>query len=215
VRRRLLRASMLGGGSAALFVVAMGFLHTPYGRPLMRRLGMRCPARDISPTVAEALRLRGVRALRGARPALVRPALGLQLDQARLGDARGWAAARGGTCAARARPSALLTCRDVSGYDEITFGFAPDGRLVSASALREGMPAGQAARLFDRLRRDLGRQLGTEGEVAGDAVPAALAAGPLRVVRVQHRFSDYLATVTAMNLPQGVAVREQYVSARD
>jgi len=37
----------------------------------------------------------------------------------------------------------------------------------------------------------------------------------LRTARLQYRFTDYLATVTAMNLPGGVALREQYQSARD
>ncbi len=45
--------------------------------------------------------------------------------------------------------------------------------------------------------------------------PSALAGGPLHSARVQYRFSDYLATVTAMNLPDGIALREQYESARD
>lgn len=216
-RRALVRALACTGGAAVAFVAAIGFLHTPAGRPLMRRLGMSCPARAVSPEAAEALRMRGVRALRGATAAPARPALGLQLDGARLPDVQRWAAARGGSCTARARPSALVTCRQssaASGSDEVTFGFAPDGRLVSVSRLRSGLAGTAAAGLFQDLRQALSPQLG-DGAQAGEATAAALAGAPLRTARLQYRFSDYLATVTAMNLPAGIALREQYESARD
>jgi hypothetical protein len=216
-RRSLVRALACTGGAAAAFVAVMGFLHTSAGRPFMRRLGMSCPARAVSPEAAEGLRMRGVRGLRGATPAPARPALGWQLDGARLADVQSWAAARGGTCTVRARPSALLTCRQTSAAgpnDEVTFGFAPDGRLVSVSRLRSGLPGTTAAGLFQDLRQTLSPQLG-DGTQAGEATAAALVAGPLHTARLQYRFSDYLATVTAMNLPAGIALREQYESARD
>ncbi len=213
-RQSLVRALAWSGGVAAVFVAAMGFLHTSAGRPFMRRLGMTCPARAVTPQAAEALRMRGVRELRGLAAAPARPALGLQLDGARVSDVQRWAAGRGATCAARARPSALLTCRQIPTYDEVTFGFAPDGRLVSVSTLRGHLPAGSAAGLFESLRQELSAQLGG-GALAGEATAVALAGGPLHSARVQYRFSDYLATVTAMNLPDGIALREQYESARD
>ncbi|HVT08174.1 MAG TPA: hypothetical protein VHO67_12005, partial [Polyangia bacterium] len=135
-------------------------------------------------------------------------------DGARLADVQQWAAARGGTCAARTRPSSLLSCRQIASYDEVTFGFAPDGRLISVSALRTGLPGAEAAGRFDGLQQSLSAQLGA-GALAGEPTAAALAGGPLHTARLQYRFSDYLATVTAMNLPGGIAVREQYQSARD
>ena len=180
----------------------------------MRRLGMSCPARSVSPEAAEALRQRGIRGLRGPTPAPARPALGLELDGARLADVQHWAAERGGLCTARARPSALLTCGQIGDYDEVTFGFAPDGRLVSVSTLRARLPGSGAAGSFEALHQVLSAQLG-EGVLAGEATAAALEAGPLHTARLQYRFTDYLATVTAMNLPAGVALREQYESARD
>ena len=195
-------------------VGAVGLLHTPLGRPLMRRLGATCPARAVSPAAAEALRQRGVGALRGGRPAPERPALGLALDGARREDARRWAASRGGTCQARERPSSLLTCRSVPAYDEVAFGFAPDGRLVSVATLREHLPARMAADRFGEIQRALTARLGS-GALAGDPTESHLRGGPLHLARLQYRFSDYLATVTAMNLPGGVALREQYQSATD
>ncbi|HVY37195.1 MAG TPA: hypothetical protein VHM31_04650 [Polyangia bacterium] len=214
-RRRWLVRGLTGTGGAALaFVAVMGFLHTPAGRPFMRRLGMTCPARAVTPAAAEALRMRGARELRGPAPAPVRPALGLDLDRARLADVQQWAAARGASCTARARPSSLLSCRQIPSYDEVTFGFAPDGRLISVSALRTGLPGTEAAERFDVLQRSLSAQLGA-GTLAGQATAGALAGGPLHTARLQYRFSDYLATVTAMNLAGGIALREQYQSARD
>lgn len=212
--RRRFKPIAVAGAAVALSVVAIGVLHTPYGRPLMRRWGMRCPARDVSPAAAEALRLRGAHALRGDRPAPARPALGLDLDRADLDGARGWAAARRGSCTTRERPSSSLICRNVAGYDEVTFGFAPDGRLISAATFRQGLPAAAAARLFRQIQDGLAARLGGAGDLAGDPAADALGAGALRVARLQHRFSDYLATVTAMNLPGGIALREQYQSAR-
>jgi hypothetical protein len=35
----------------------------------------------------------------------------------------------------------------------------------------------------------------------------------MRTARLQYRFSDYVATVTAMNLSGRIALREQYQSA--
>jgi hypothetical protein len=196
--------------AAAVLVAAIGLLHTPLGRPLMRRVGMACPARSVSPEAAEALRMRGVRGLRGRAPAPARPALGLVLDGARAADVQAWAAVRGGACTARQRPSALLTCRGVGVYDEVTFGFAPDGRLVSVATMREGLPGGAAAGAFDEIRRQLAARLDDGGDLVGE-----LAGDPRHVARLQYRFADYLATVTAMNLSGGVALREQYQSARD
>ncbi|HXJ23608.1 MAG TPA: hypothetical protein VMT03_25555 [Polyangia bacterium] len=201
--------------SAVVVTAGIGLLHTPLGRPLMMRVGMGCPARKVSPEAAEALRMRGVRGLRGPAPAPARPALGLALDGARQSDAQAWAAARGGTCAVRERPSSLLTCHHLAAYDEVTFGFAPDGRLVSVATLRERLPGAAAAGAFEDIHRQLAARLATDGELAGDPAPARLEAGPLRVARLQYRFADYLATVTAMNLPEGIALREQYQSARD
>jgi hypothetical protein len=219
--RALFAAGLLGGG----FVGVMGFLHTPAGRPLMKRLGMSCPARKVSPAQAEALRMRGARALRGTVAAPARPALGLELDLAREADVAAWARARGLACVSRERPSAMLTCTGVPAsalssaagagmVDEVSFAFAPDGRLVSVDSLRRTLTAPEASRLFGRIADDLKAKLGTSGTRVGEPTPDYLGSGALHAARVQYRFTDYLATVTAMNLSGRVALREQYQSAR-
>jgi len=206
------------------FTGVVGLLHAPVGRPLMGRLGMSCPARGVSPAAAEALRQRGVGALRGTAPAPARPALGLSLDRTRVVDVRAWASARGVACEARQRPSSVVTCTNVpltavwpgriaGTIDELAFAFAPDGRLVAVDSLRRGLSGAAASRLFDELARELAAVLGPDGERVGDSTAAYLDEAPMRTARLRYRFSDYLATVTAMNLDGRVALREQYQSA--
>jgi hypothetical protein len=224
-RRRAVRALFAAGMLGGAFVGVMGFLHTPAGRPFMKRLGMSCPARKVSPAQAETLRQRGVGALRGTAAAPARPALGLALDTARAADVAAWAKDHGLGCLARERPSATFTCTSVPAaalssavgdgiIDQIVFAFAPDGRLVSVDSLRRALTAPDAARLFGRIEDDLAAKLGGGGVRVGDATPAYLGGGVMHTARVQYRFSDYLATVTAMNLSGRVALREQYQSAR-
>jgi hypothetical protein len=219
--RALFVAGLLGGG----FVGVMGFLHTPAGRPLMARLGMSCPARKVTPAQAEALRIRGVTSLRGTGLAPARPALGLALDVAQVADIATWASARGLACSSKKRPSLTFTCTGVPAsalasaadrgtIDEVTFAFAPDGHLVGVDSLRRTMTAADASWLFGLITDDLAAQLGTGGARVGEPTPAYLAGGALHTARVQYRFADYLATVTAMNLSGRVALREQYQSAR-
>jgi hypothetical protein len=224
-RRRAARTLIVAGTLAGAFVGVMGFLHTPYGRPLMARLGMSCPARRVTPAQAEALRVRAVDALRGKAPAPSRPALGLALDVSRPAEVSAWAQARGLPCVSKERPSRMITCANVPAaalsrppsdgiIDEVTFAFAPDGRLVSVDSLRRTLSAGDASRLFGDIADDLAAKLGSNGARVGEPTPAYLGSGMLHTARVQYRFADYLATVTAMNLSGRVALREQYESAR-
>jgi hypothetical protein len=79
--------------------------------------------------------------------------------------------------------------------------------------LRRALSGAEASRLFEALARELAAALGTNGERAGDTTASYLTGGPLRTARLRYRFSDYVATLTATNLPSGVALREQYQSA--
>ena len=88
----------------------IGLLHTPYGRPLMRRLGVACPAAKVSPGEVEAVRLRAVAALRTEVPSPARPAVGQTLDVSRAADVTAWARARGLACVESARPSHTIRC---------------------------------------------------------------------------------------------------------
>jgi hypothetical protein len=50
--------------------------------------------------------------------------------------------------------------------------------------------------------------------MVGDTTPAYLAGGSMHTARLQYRYSDYLATITAMNIAGRVVMHEQYESAR-
>ena len=104
------RVLALVGGSCVGLVGLIGLLHTPYGRPLMRHLGMACPAAKVSPGEVEAVRLRAVAALRTEVPSPARPAAGQTLDVSRAADVIAWARARGLACVEAARPSHTIKC---------------------------------------------------------------------------------------------------------
>jgi hypothetical protein len=222
---RVGRALLSAGAVAAVLTAGVGLLHTPAGRRLMARAGVGCPAMRATPADVEALRLRGLAGLRGVAQAPARPALGLALDGLRSDDVGRWATARGLDCTRRTRPSELVTCANVPGgavstaandlpLDELTFAFAPDGRLVSVSTLRRQLSDATAARALMQIVRDLRTQLGAPEIAAG--LPSASDGSPtgnFGTARVQYRFRDYLATLTAMNLGGRVVLREQYQSA--
>ena len=217
------RILALLGGTCAGLIGLIGLLHTPYGRPLMRRLGAACPAAKVAPAEVEAVRLRAVALLRTEVPSPARPAAGQKLDVSRAADVTAWARARRLACVESARPSHTIRCEGSVGermrdprmppVDQIVFAFAPEGRLVSVDRLRSRLTAADASRLFGQTADELATALGP-GRVAGDATPDDLASGSMHVARLAYRFSDYLATVTAMNLSGRVALREQYQSAR-
>jgi hypothetical protein len=223
-RRRLVRAFVATGAAAAGFTAIVGLLHTPYGRPIMARLGIGCPAKRVSPAEAEALRMQGVRELRGTKPSPARPALGFALDVSREDDVGAWIRAYGLRCDTVQRPSWMVRCAEVPAaafsrgegagtIDEVSFAFAPDGRLVSVQTFWRALNADEASRLFTHIAKKLASTLGSEGERTGTATPAFLGAGSMQTARVSYRYSDYLATVTAMNLDGRIGLREQYQSA--
>jgi len=224
MRGRLL--AVLAGLTTA-FIGLVGLLHTPYGRPLMRRIGVACPATRVSPDEVEAVRLRAVAALRTEVASPARPALGQTLDVSRAPEVLAWTRARGLVCAASVRPVHALTCegggapgaaaaRSRPGSppaDQVVFAFAPDGRLVSVDRLRSTLTAAEASRLFGQTADELAAALGP-GQLVGEATPEYLTGGSMHAVRVAYRFSDYLATVAAVNVGGRIVMHEQYESAR-
>ena len=218
---------VLSAGIVALVATGfIGLLHTPAGRPFLAALGLGCPVKRVTPAQAEALRQRGLSGLRGASPAPARPALGLSLDVSTEQDVKDWASRAHLECAVVNRGLRQLSCsaggvgqsdlaavREAGG--EVTFAFNPSGHLVSVDLLRSRVPAPTAARLFTQRAAALRSVLGDPAVAAGDATSSYLGSGPMRTARLVYRFSDYVATVTAMNLPPaGVALRELYQSAR-
>jgi hypothetical protein len=220
----LKRTLKLVAATLGLAFGAIGFLHTPAGRPVLAALGVGCPAARVSPVEVEALRQRALVSLRGATPAAARPAFGLALDASTELQVTAWTAAHGLDCTAAARPTRRLTCLDVpasalpsaaagTGLDEVSFTFFPDGRLLGVETLRRRLTAAAAGRLFTTITDDLDARVGRATERAGAPTAAYLDGGAMHTAFARYRYSNFLATVTAMNLSGRVALREQYQSA--
>jgi hypothetical protein len=96
---------------------------------------------------------------------------------------------------------------------DLALTFGPQGHLVSVDAFTRGLPPAGAAAAFTSSDARLGTLLGPPTDRAGDGDLAALAHAPLATSRHRYRFSDYVAIVSVTNLPSGLAVREQYLSA--
>jgi hypothetical protein len=205
-----MRIKLLSAALAA--VAAIGLLHMPWARPLLRKVS-GCPVPRLSPAQIEAAQVRAFHKLRGQSRAPEHPALGFDLESEGLAEVQEWARQRGLSCDLR-REGALLVCPNVPSfaspagaaftYDELAFGFrVRDGKLVNLTALRTGLPE-PTARVALRVRgEELSRALGVpESKTAGENAYVAF------------RFADYLAEASAMPLPgRGYALREHYMSA--
>ena len=224
-RARLLRVSSYVASVLAGLTLFVGFLHTKAGRPLLVRLGVGCPVKA-SPEDVEAARRKSARALRGVETAASRPALGFALDSMTLSDVKAWAAKNDLNCAELR--TGLMRCSDVpvtafgdqekgANVDQLDFGFAPaTQQLVNISAWRHGMSGNAAAAQMGSTVSAMQKQLGAPTREAGDRTANYLASGPMHTAIVEYRFKDYIADVSATNVPgRGLLLREHYMSARD
>src|SRR3954468_20323775 len=141
--------------AAAAIVSAGALLHTPWARPLLRRMG-GCPVERLSPAQIEAAQGRAFRKLRGASPAPDRPALGFKLEETTLAEVRAWALQQGLSCET-ARDGAFLSCQGPR--DDFSFGFRlRDLRLVNVTTLRTGLAEDAARADFRGLTAELSRR---------------------------------------------------------
>ena len=221
-RNRVIRGLVgLAGGGVAL-VALVGLLHLPAARPLLALVGVGCPS-QASPDAVETARLAAAHAERGAAPSPARPALGFALDETTLADVEAWSAAHGLDCETK-RAGTVVVCKDVpnevfggaaGAVDDVSFAFEPAAhRLVTVTTLRNRLDPAGAADQMQGIMRTLGASLG-EGRVVGAADPVYLAAHPMRTAKVEYRYADYIANVSATNLGSRVVVREHYMSALD
>ncbi|HEY2736402.1 MAG TPA: hypothetical protein VGI70_20525, partial [Polyangiales bacterium] len=219
-----IRALVYTASVLAALTLLIAALHTSAARPLLARLGMKCPL-DASPAEVEAARLESARVTRGTEAAASRPALGFVLDQTTLADVKAWAEKKNVSCD-EARTRSLLHCTNVpetalgkSGpeFNDLDFGFSPsNARLVNISAWRSGMSSRAASAQMKAIAASLAAELGAPASTKGDLSARYFASGPMRTAFVQYRFSDYIADVTATNIPdKGLILREHYMSARD
>lgn len=222
---RLPRRLLVGGSvTFAAAVAAVGWMHTPAARPVLRALGVHCPVDSATPAQVAALRELGLARFRGAARAPLRPALGMSLDHTTEQEVLAWAHMKSANCKTVVHGDRFLRCRGVDaralGLDgpaisELWFSFGSAGTLVGVDVYRRGLDAQESVAAWSGATRTLKTQLGPPQVEFGDASPKVLLASALQTARVQYRYSDYVATITAVNLPYaGLAVREQYLSAR-
>lgn len=222
-RALLIRVSIYAACVLVALTVVVGLLHTPAGRPLLALLGVGCPMKA-SPEAVEAARLRSARSLRGTEAAASRPALGFSLDTMTLSDVKAWAQRENVAC--EDKRVGFLQCTDVrlgalgahgATIDQLDFGFSPQTeRLVNITAWRERLTGEAAAAHMNGVVNQLRAQLGSPTREAGARSAGYLAAGALHTAIVSYRFKDYVADVSATNIPgHGLSLREHYMSARD
>lgn len=222
-RAQLKRVSIYVASVLAALTLFGGFLHTQAGRPLLARLGVSCPI-QASPEAIEAARNESARTQRGSTLASSRPALGFALDRVTLAEVKAWAEQKRVSC--EDVRAGLVRCTDVplaalggSGpiINRLDLGFSlAEQRLVNLSAWRNGLTSTVAVAQLDAVVASMNAQVGLPSHEAGTRSAQYLAAGPLHTAVVQYRFKDYLADVSATNIPgRGLSLREHYMSARD
>jgi hypothetical protein len=222
-RAQLKKIALYTVSVLAGLTLLIGFLHTKAGRPLLARLGVSCPVKA-SPEAVEAARLHSARTLRGTEAAASRPALGFALDSMTLNDVKAWAARKNVSC--DELRVGLMRCTDVPSVavgstgpaiNQLDFGFAPaTEHLVNVSAWRNGMTGDAAAAQLATVVEKMKEQLGAPTREAGSRTAGYLASGAMHTATVEYRFKDYIADVTATNIPgRGLLMREHYMSARD
>ncbi|MES1177528.1 MAG: hypothetical protein ABUL62_24610 [Myxococcales bacterium] len=87
---------------------------------------------------------------------------------------------------------------------------------MNITAWRDGLTSAVAATQMGAVVASMREQLGAPTREAGARTASSLAAGPMHTAIVSYRFKDYIADVSATNIPgRGLTLREHYMSARD
>jgi hypothetical protein len=201
-----------------------GWMHTPSGLRMLAALGVPCPINTVPIERVVALRQHGVASLKALAPAPARPAPGgLVLDRTTEAEAGALLAHAHGHCEAQVRGYHYLRCRGIDAaalalagppVSELWLSFNGAGRLIGIDIYRRGMQDDDVRATWADAAGRLQSALGKPSVAFGDPSPQVLAAMPIQTARVQYRYADYVATVTASHLPQsGLSVREQYMSS--
>jgi len=220
------RASITLVSAALAVTLAGGLLHTKAGRPWMARIfGGGCPLNSVTAEQLDAARHGAVASARGTERAPARPAFVFKLDESTVADVKAWALRAGVACAQD--KAWLIKCSDVpasslgrapseGAIEELAMGFAADGRLVNITTLRRHLSPGDGSRVMREIATAVVTELGRPHELPVEIATGSVSAEPLSSMKMSLTYSDYIAEITALNLPtSGVAVREHYLSARD
>lgn len=224
-RRGLRRYAMPSVAALTVAIGLVGAMHLKAARPVLAMLGVPCPVDNTTAEQVSALRASGLAHLRADQFAPARPVPGgFVLDGTTAEEAARWAHENGIACDDVKHGYSYLRCRGVDAnklglagppISELWLSFGPSGHIVGIDVYRRGMSASDTTAAWDGARDALRNALGMPTLTMGDASPEVLSRSPLQTARFQYRFSDYVAIVTASNLPYaGLAVREQYMSPR-
>jgi hypothetical protein len=228
ISRRIVRRTLAASAVVASVVLAIGMLHMPFARPLLMRLG-GCPMAGVRMTAKEMENARHMAAAsrRGGASSPARPALGFVLDATTVSEVREWAKRAGVRCQ-NPHPG-LVVCTDVPAravgmaesdekLDEIAFGFSEQDRLVNATTMRTHLSPQSAEWTSREILSSLASHLGPAHKTVGTFGAAQLRLEPAAssISTALYRYKDYVADVSAMNLPgSGLLIREHYMSAND
>lgn len=213
------RLASIGFVCAAL-LGAIGFAHTPAGRPMLMWLASTagCPV-DLSggdAATVEAFRVRqGARKL-GLTSERSRPALGFTLGATTREQA---AAQLGGAAQCTwSRQRTVLKCVD-SGLRvahgtpiaDLHLQFDTAGVLVAVDAFHAATAADLALAQLARRQQELDALVGAYTDRDGPMSAQELAQGNLRHTGIEYRYRNYVARISATNFgARGVRLREQY-----
>lgn len=217
------RGAIAAFTTLAAVMAAGASMHTHAGMRLLARLGVPCPVNQVDPKKVLAVQQDAMARLQGAAAAPDRPALGLRLEQSTEVEVGAWAARTQTHCDAIERGFHYLRCRGVPAaalnlagpaISEIWFSFGPAHTLLAINLYRRSMSPAETRQSWQSALQALHEKLGPPSQATGDLTLAALIEQPVAVARVDYRYRDYSATVTASHMPNGgLAVREQYLSA--
>lgn len=213
IRRRVLRVLGVCAALGVMGVAVIGFAHTEAGRPLLQYIpGMGACPLDVAPlTAADRMRVRGevLAPLAGDHPAASRQALGFELGRTTSDQVSTWASAHDIVCAPGRKLA--LRCTSVpsqamgqaTAFDEVSFDFDMDGRLVmveaSASLDDPAKAADYVAARDVALRDNLGAPTTSRGAARAESVTH----GSLSQILREFRCSDVRAKVVATNSGPG------------
>ena len=138
-------------------------------------------------------------------------------------DVSAWTSQRSFTCETVTRGFRYVWCTHVPasalgrvGVDaahdrEVVFALNREGRPIAVDILARTTPGGASVALVSAVMDELRRSLGDPHEAHGSFDPVSLD-GPFRTAAINYRYTDYIVSLTATNIPgEGMVVREQYL----
>jgi hypothetical protein len=221
------RRVLVAAGALAFATAGIGVLHMPFARSALMRLG-GCPLAGARMTAKEMEHARsmGLEASRGTTAAPARPSVGFALDTTSLAEIRQWAKTESVRC--EDKHPGLVVCTDVpaaslglppaeGAVDELALGFNERNLLVNETTTRAHLTPQGAERAAHAIVDGLSARLGPADTRVGGFDARGLSGPPAASIStVSYRYADYLADVSAMNLPHsGLLIREHYMSAND